>query len=160
MLLSPKFWWAAKESLAMEANLENKCTLQSGFFTWLVSQEACLTLETLQKNRFHLCSRCYLCVDKPESINHLFLHCQLKDQLEQLFLNMVGLSWSIRGVLVTYWNVGASEARIPIKGNGGKPLQLAYGRRFGGSETLAVLKIKDQDESVYFCFIFCVTSIL
>ncbi|KAG5570867.1 hypothetical protein H5410_060633 [Solanum commersonii] len=41
----------------------------------------------------------------------------------------------------------ASEARIPINGNGGKPLQLAYGRQFGGSETLAVLKIKDQDES-------------
>lgn len=45
----------------MEANPENKCTLQSGFFTWLVSQEACLTLETLQKTDFTYVYMLFMC---------------------------------------------------------------------------------------------------
>ncbi|KAG5595784.1 hypothetical protein H5410_037016 [Solanum commersonii] len=48
MLIPLQFWWAAKGSLAMEANLKNKCTTQSGFFHLVGMRENYLTQQNLQ----------------------------------------------------------------------------------------------------------------
>lgn len=63
-------------------------------FTWLVARKACLTHENLQKRRFNLCSKCYLCGVKSENAS-LLLHCHITGQLWQLLLNVVGLKWAM-----------------------------------------------------------------
>lgn len=44
-------------------------------FIWLLAKEAVLTQENLSKMGHQLASRCFLCQEQIETINHLFLHC-------------------------------------------------------------------------------------
>lgn len=76
-------------------------------FTWLVAREACLTQDNLQRRGFLLCSRCLLCGRDLETNSHLFLHCPITSQLWQLFLNIVGLRWTMPATtleLLKSWN--------------------------------------------------------
>lgn len=76
-------------------------------FLWLLTKEAVLTHENLNKRGYQLASRCYLCGEKAETINHLFLHCMWTDQLWRMFICLKGIKWvkpgSIKGVLSS-WN--------------------------------------------------------
>lgn len=51
----------------------------------LVAKEASLTHDNLRRQGIQLCSKFYLCGKDSESINHLFLHCEVTDQLRQFF---------------------------------------------------------------------------
>jgi len=83
-------------------------------FSWLVAREACLTQENLRRRGFHLCSRCCMCGAAGEDNSHLFLHCPITGQLWQLFLNLVGLRWSMPATsceLLKCWNYNGGAVR-------------------------------------------------
>ncbi|WMV20495.1 hypothetical protein MTR67_013880 [Solanum verrucosum] len=77
-----------------------KSTLQSKL---LHVKEAVLTHENLKKRGYKLASRCALCGEHVETINHLFLHCTWTKQLWRMFISLKGIRWvklwSIKGVL-------------------------------------------------------------
>ncbi|WMV25830.1 hypothetical protein MTR67_019215 [Solanum verrucosum] len=76
-------------------------------FMWLLTKEAVLTHENLKKRGYQLASRCTLCEEHAETINHLFLHCTWTEQLWRMFICLKGIRWvkpgSIKGVLSS-WN--------------------------------------------------------
>lgn len=64
------------------------------------------------------------------------------DQLWQLFLNMVGLKWSMSGHMSEHLNCWNIRGRIPVERNGGKLSQYAFDGIFGGREIPDILKTK------------------
>jgi len=46
-------------------------------FVWLLAKEAVLTQDNLMKRGFSLCSRCFLCGETAQTVNHLLLHCKI-----------------------------------------------------------------------------------
>ncbi|WMV42575.1 hypothetical protein MTR67_035960, partial [Solanum verrucosum] len=42
-----------------------------------------------------LCSRCFLCGETSETVNHLFLHCKYTHHLWRIFLSLKGISWTM-----------------------------------------------------------------
>jgi len=90
-------------------------------FTWLLAKETVLTHENLNKRGVHLCSRCFLCEEQGETVNHLFLHCKWTTQLWQMFTNMREIKWvkpgRIKEVLKCWnrdGNAGRKEERWKI----------------------------------------------
>ncbi|WMV20471.1 hypothetical protein MTR67_013856 [Solanum verrucosum] len=63
--------------------------------TWLLANEAVLTLDNVAKRGISLYNICSLCGKDTETVKHLFLHCNFTDQLWQIFLNLRGISWSM-----------------------------------------------------------------
>ncbi|WMV58799.1 hypothetical protein MTR67_052184 [Solanum verrucosum] len=47
------------------------------------------------KRGITLCSRCFLCGETLETVNHLFLHCKYTRQLWRIFLSLEGISWTM-----------------------------------------------------------------
>ena len=80
-------------------------------FTWLLAKEAVLTQDNLIKRGISLCSRCFLCGENAETVNHLFLHCKITDQLWKIFISLRGISWSmpyrIKDVIYSWEEAGA-----------------------------------------------------
>ncbi|XP_059301783.1 uncharacterized protein LOC132053687 [Lycium ferocissimum] len=64
-------------------------------FVWLLAKEAVLTQDNLMKRGTILCSRCFLCGETAETVNHLFLHCKFTQQLWRIFLNLKGIAWTM-----------------------------------------------------------------
>lgn len=65
-------------------------------FTWLLAQEVVLTHDNLVKRGYQLTSRRYLCGEEEETINHLFLHCNWTEALENFHQpkgNQMGDAW-------------------------------------------------------------------
>ncbi|WMV51897.1 hypothetical protein MTR67_045282 [Solanum verrucosum] len=62
-------------------------------FTWLLAKEAVLTHENLNKRGYQLASRCYLCGEQAETVNHLFLHCKWTKQLWRMFTSLKEITW-------------------------------------------------------------------
>ncbi|XP_060197502.1 probable glycosyltransferase At3g07620 [Lycium barbarum] len=94
---------------------KNKIPYKVNCFSWLLAKEAVLTHENLNKRGFHLCSRCYLCGEQAETVNHLFfLHCKVTDQLWQFFLKIKKINWvksgSIKEVMKC-WNRDGNAAK-------------------------------------------------
>uniref|UniRef100_M1A801 Reverse transcriptase zinc-binding domain-containing protein n=1 Tax=Solanum tuberosum TaxID=4113 RepID=M1A801_SOLTU len=54
---------------------KTKVPYKVNYFTWLLTKDAVLTHENLNKRKHNLCSRCHLCEEQIETVNHLFLHC-------------------------------------------------------------------------------------
>ena len=50
-------------------------------FTWLLANEAVLTLDNVAKSGISLCNRCSLCGKDTETVKHLFLHCNFTVKL-------------------------------------------------------------------------------
>ncbi|XP_060209407.1 uncharacterized protein LOC132636514 isoform X2 [Lycium barbarum] len=79
-------------------------------FTWLLARGKALTLDNFCKRGHHLCSSCsscFLCGEEPETINHLFLHRKLTEQLWRMFLNYRGILWTMPSKIVDVlacWN--------------------------------------------------------
>ncbi|XP_070009923.1 uncharacterized protein [Nicotiana sylvestris] len=44
-------------------------------FVWLLAKEDVLTQDNMMKRGLILCSKCFLCRETTEIVNHLFLHC-------------------------------------------------------------------------------------
>jgi len=66
-------------------------------FVWLLAKEAALTQDNVMKRGITLCSRCFLCGETLENVNHLFLHCKYTQQLWRIFLSHKGISWTMPG---------------------------------------------------------------
>jgi len=64
-------------------------------FIWLLAKEAALTQDNVMKRGITLCSRCFLCGETSETVNHLFLHCKFTQQLWRVFLSLKGISWAM-----------------------------------------------------------------
>ncbi|KAL3366928.1 hypothetical protein AABB24_011580 [Solanum stoloniferum] len=64
-------------------------------FVWLMAKEAVLTQDNVMKRGITLCSRCFLCGETAETVNHLFLHCKYTQQIWSIFLNRKGISWTM-----------------------------------------------------------------
>ncbi|WMV36972.1 hypothetical protein MTR67_030357 [Solanum verrucosum] len=54
-------------------------------FIWLLAKDAALTQDNVMKRGITLCSRCVLCGETSETVNHLFLHCKFTQQLWRVF---------------------------------------------------------------------------
>ena len=91
------------------------------YFTWLLAKEEVLTHVNLNKRKHNLCSRCYLCKEQVETVNHLFLHCKWTDQLWQMFIHKRKIKWTKPGRITEVlkcWNIdgnaGKEEERCRI----------------------------------------------
>uniref|UniRef100_M1AL70 Reverse transcriptase zinc-binding domain-containing protein n=1 Tax=Solanum tuberosum TaxID=4113 RepID=M1AL70_SOLTU len=69
-------------------------------FTWLLTKESVLTRENLIRRKISLCSRCFLCEKEVETVNHLFLHSSITDQLWKIFINLRGIAWVMPSKIV------------------------------------------------------------
>ncbi|WMV39939.1 hypothetical protein MTR67_033324 [Solanum verrucosum] len=65
------------------------------FFVWSMAKEAVLTQDNVMKRGRTLCSRCFLCGETSETVNHLFLHCKYTHHLWRIFLSLKGISWTM-----------------------------------------------------------------
>lgn len=81
-------------------------------FTWLLAKEAVLTQDNLIKRGFYLCSRCYLCGEKAETISHLFLHCKFTVQIWRIFISLRGISWAMPGRINDVLNCWNKEGNL------------------------------------------------
>ena len=63
------------------------------FFAWEASWRKVLTLDQLQRRRHFLTNRCFLCLSKVETIDHLLLHCAKTRVLWNLLFSRFGVSW-------------------------------------------------------------------
>lgn len=74
-----------------------KISYKVACFTWHLAREAILTQDNLIKRGYQLGSRCYLCEDHAETVNHHFLHCRVTDQVWKIFINLRGIRWVMPG---------------------------------------------------------------
>ena len=89
-------------------------------FTWLLANEAVLTLDNVTKRGISLCNRCSLCGKDTETVKHFFLHCNFTVQLWQIFLNLRGISWSMPSKIdETLFCWRRLELRLPTEKDGG-----------------------------------------
>ncbi|WMV58330.1 hypothetical protein MTR67_051715 [Solanum verrucosum] len=56
------------------------------FFVWSMAKEAVRNIDNVMKRGRTLCSRCFLCGETSETVNHLFLHCKYTHHLWRIFL--------------------------------------------------------------------------
>ena len=52
-----------------------------------------LTLDIVQKRGWALENRCFMCLEKEETINHLLLYCSETRALWDLLFTLFGVSW-------------------------------------------------------------------
>ena len=75
-------------------------------FAWEAMWSKALTLDLIQKREWALATRCFMCLEKEEIIDHLFLHCTKTRVLWDLPFNLFGVSWvlpsSIRETLLSW----------------------------------------------------------
>ncbi|WMV13962.1 hypothetical protein MTR67_007347 [Solanum verrucosum] len=60
-----------------------------------MAKEAILTQDNVMKRGRTLCSRCFLCGETSETVNHLILHCKYTHHLWKIFLSLKGISWTM-----------------------------------------------------------------
>uniref|UniRef100_A0A2N9HVB8 N-acyl-aliphatic-L-amino acid amidohydrolase n=1 Tax=Fagus sylvatica TaxID=28930 RepID=A0A2N9HVB8_FAGSY len=63
------------------------------FFIWTTSLRKVLTIDNLRKRQLVLLDRCCMCKEDGESIDHLFLHCSVANELWQLVFSMFEIWW-------------------------------------------------------------------
>ena len=63
------------------------------FFSCEASWDKVLTLDNLKRRGRALVNMCFLSEEEEETIEHLFVHCQMPRLLWQFFLIIVGASW-------------------------------------------------------------------
>lgn len=61
-------------------------------FTWLALNDAVLNHDKLCKKKILLITRCLLCYQSSENVNHL-LHCPFVVDIRNCFLDIFGLHW-------------------------------------------------------------------
>jgi len=83
-------------------------------FVWLLAKEATLTVDNLMSRGMTLCSRCFLCKEIAETVNHLFLHCPFTAHLWRIILNRKGIAWTMPGKIteaLSSWEGICSHAK-------------------------------------------------
>ena len=63
------------------------------FFEWEATWGKALTLDLVQKRGWALANRCFMCLEKEETIDHLLLHCSKTRVLCDLHFTLFGVSW-------------------------------------------------------------------
>ena len=101
--------------------------LKVGFFAWEAVWGKVLTLNQLKRRRRPLASRCYLCENEEESIDHLLVHCQQARLLWEIILATVGMGWVfpfyVQQTLISWQGAtGGKETEKSVEG--GSPLSL------------------------------------
>ena len=75
------------------------------FFAWEATWGKTLTLDMVQKRGRTLTNRCFMCLEKEETIDHLLLHCSKTRVLWDLLFTLFGVSWvlsfSVRETLLS-----------------------------------------------------------
>ena len=56
------------------------------FFAWEATWKKVITLDHIQRRGFSLANRCYLCLSKEKSIDHILLHCELARKFMELII--------------------------------------------------------------------------
>ena len=88
------------------------------FFAWEATWGKALTLDLVQKKGWTLANRCFMCLEKEETIDHLFLHCSKTRVLWDLLFALFGVSWvlpsSVRETLLSWHGsfVGKKHKRV------------------------------------------------
>jgi hypothetical protein len=63
------------------------------FFIWTASLGKVLTIDNLRKRQLVLLDWCCMCKEAGESIDHLFLHCNIARDLWNFVFTLLGLQW-------------------------------------------------------------------
>ena len=88
------------------------------FFAWEAMWGKALTLDLIQKRGWVLANRCFMCLEKEETIDHLPLHCIKTRVLWDLLFNLFGLSWvlpsSVRETLLGWYGSFVGEKRKKV----------------------------------------------
>ena len=75
-----------------------------GFFTWEVSQDKVLTLDHLKRKGWSLANRCFICLEKEDTIDHILVQCVKTRVLWNLLFSLFSMLWilpsSIRDTLL------------------------------------------------------------
>ena len=86
-------------------------------------------------------SRCYLCGEEVETVNHLFLQCRIISQLWRIFISLRGFAWAmpnrITHLLYSWGEVGVGAA--DRDGGLSQPVSCEL---FGKKEMLDVLRAR------------------
>lgn len=69
------------------------------FFTWLATRGVILTAENLRKRKVTCVSRCFICKESGEDVNHLLLHCRMASYLWGQILSWFGIEWVMSGTV-------------------------------------------------------------
>ena len=84
------------------------------FFMWTAVLGKLPTIDNLRKRNMVIVNRCCLCKTAAESVDHLFLHCNLAKDLWDSVLSSFGVSWvmpcQVR-LLVDCWQGGLGRQR-------------------------------------------------
>ncbi|WMV44532.1 hypothetical protein MTR67_037917 [Solanum verrucosum] len=88
-----------------------------------------------------MCSRCYICGEEVETVNHLFLQCRITSQLWRIFISLGGFAWAMRNKIThIFCTLGEKQGwELQIKIDGGLT-RLVFGGLFGKKEILDVLR--------------------
>ncbi|WMV19519.1 hypothetical protein MTR67_012904 [Solanum verrucosum] len=54
-------------------------------------------------------SECFFCGETAETVNYLFLHCKVTEQLWRIFLNLEGILWTMPGKITNNPELGGWE---------------------------------------------------
>ena len=65
------------------------------FFAWEASWGKVLTLEQLQRREYSLANKCFLCLSKVGTMDHLLLHCVKTWVLWNLLFSLFGVDWTL-----------------------------------------------------------------
>ena len=87
-------------------------------FAWEATWGKALTLDMVQKRGRALANRCFMCLEKEETIDHLLLHCSKTRVLWDLLFTLFGVSWvlssSVRETLLNWHDSFVGKKRKKV----------------------------------------------
>ncbi len=86
----------------------SKAPRRVAFFVWIVTWGRILTFDNLKKRGCVMQSWCCMCKDAEETVDHLFLHCQVAREIWSFVLQSFGIEWvllyRVMELLFGWWN--------------------------------------------------------
>lgn len=94
-LLSLDIELFATDGVLLPIICKGKAPLKVASFCWITAHEACSAQSKLQRRGIMLCSKCYICEENEEEVNHLFIHCKAVWKLWCMFFSLYNLKWAL-----------------------------------------------------------------